>query len=250
VEAKEACMADPDNGSRFGRLDPLLRDAIALAVVTLSLVILGSAVWSDKAKMDDHLRLILPMIGTWVGVVLAFYFGKENLETATRSLTAIAKASTGDDRLQSISVKDKMIPRASMFFKSLPLAQVKLSDTLEEMTKAHKGERLPILGSAGEPAFVVHRSMIDKYLATTALNVTPAPSLKTLTLEDLFRDAEAQKIAASFQTLKDSGTLADAKRLIVADDSCQDVFITQDGTRTTPVIGWITNVIIEENARV
>lgn len=242
-------MADPENSSWGRGLDALLRDAIALAVVTLSLVILGSAVWSDKTKLDEHLRLVLPMIGTWVGVVLAFYFGKENLETATRSFTAIAKASTGDDKLQSISVKDKMIPRASMFFKSLPLAQVKLADALDELTRAQKGARLPILGAAGEPAFVVHRSMIDKYLASAALSANPPQSLKTLTLEDLLKDSTMQKVATSFQTLKDTATLADAKRLIVADDNCQDVFVTQDGTRGTPVTGWITNVIIEENAR-
>jgi len=237
-----------DNKSWLERSDSFLRNLIALSVVTLSLVILGSAVWSDKAKLDAHLQLILPMIGTWVGVVLAFYFGKENFEAATRSMTAIAKATTGDEKLQSIMVKDKMIPRAQILAKTLPADQIKLYDAIAEMEKANKGARLPIFGTAGEPTYVVHRSMMDKYLAKRAAEANP-PNLKGLTIADLLGDSDAKRIASSFQTLKDSATLADAKRLIVADDNCQDVFITQDGTKTTAVIGWITNVIIEENAR-
>jgi hypothetical protein len=31
---------------------------------------------------------------------------------------------------------------------------------------------------------------------------------------------------------------------------CQDVFVTKAGTRNEPILGWITNAIIEDNAKV
>ena len=46
--------------------------------------------WSkDTAQMV--FTAVLPLFGAWVGTILAFYFGKENFEAATRSVTAIAK---------------------------------------------------------------------------------------------------------------------------------------------------------------
>ena len=181
--------------------------------------------------------------------MLAFYFGKESLETATRSVTAIAKATSPDDKLQTTKITDKMIPKASLFYKSLPASSIVLAATIVDLEKSGKGSRIPILGPAGEPAYVVHRSIIDKYLSRRATEAAPPP-LATLTLDDLLADPENTRVVTSFGTLKDSATLADAKRLIVADANCQDVFITQDGTKATPVLGWITNIIIEENARV
>src|SRR5229473_6730667 len=52
---------------------------------------------------------ILPLLGTWVGTVLAHYFQKENLAAATQSITSLASKVGGMDKLQSTPVKTVMI---------------------------------------------------------------------------------------------------------------------------------------------
>jgi hypothetical protein len=52
---------------------------------------------------------VLPLLGTWVGAVLAHYFQKENLAAATQSITDLASKVTGTDKLKSTPVKTVMI---------------------------------------------------------------------------------------------------------------------------------------------
>jgi len=56
----------------------------------------------------------------------------------------------------------------------------------------------------------------------------------------------------TFAVVPETATLADAKRAMVttSSSSCQDVVITRNGARTKPIVGWITNAVIEANSQV
>lgn len=58
------------------------------------------------------------------------------------------------------------------------------------------------------------------------------------------------KLETSFAVVPQTATLADAKRAMESTPWCQDTFVTRTGTRTEPIIGWITNVIIEASSQV
>src|SRR4051812_11681067 len=66
----------------------------------------------DNAK--DILQIlfatILPLFGTWIGTILAFYFSKENLAAANRTVEHLVNSITSDKKLESIKAKDVMIP--------------------------------------------------------------------------------------------------------------------------------------------
>ena len=53
----------------------------------------------------------MPLFGTWVGTILAFYFSKANFEAATKSVTKIAetKIASIDEKLSATLVSEKMI---------------------------------------------------------------------------------------------------------------------------------------------
>src|SRR6185437_8623600 len=51
---------------------------------------------------------LIPMFGTWVGTVIAFYFARENYETAAKATKDLV-GQLGDDRLKQIPVKDAWI---------------------------------------------------------------------------------------------------------------------------------------------
>jgi hypothetical protein len=73
-------------------------------VVVLSAVIVLSG--ADQPRAQLVLTADLPVIGTWVGTVLAYYFSKENLETATRSVAATASQMSPDESCdQSLSTQ-------------------------------------------------------------------------------------------------------------------------------------------------
>src|SRR5205823_8752413 len=47
------------------------------------------------------LGVLLPVIGAWVGTVLAFYFGKENFEAASKSAASLVRQLSPREKLQA-----------------------------------------------------------------------------------------------------------------------------------------------------
>jgi len=256
-------------------------------IILLSLVAASAAMDKAKTVFDS----LLPVFGTWVGTLLAFYFGKANFESGAR----IAQGGTGADRLRSVAVKDKMIGPSKITTlppdlqgkqnSEIPLKKV--SDHLKSVNL----DRLPLFAGnkdSGVAEKVVHLSKIEKYLADKVLNVpikpgapaapagvpatpaapaaaaaTPAdpsapaaePPIVDLTLANLFKD-QPESTFKNFTFVKESATLADAKLAMDSmtstpgvDGNCYDVFVTATGDCKEPVIGWITNDIINENAK-
>jgi len=60
---------------------------------------------------------------------------------------------------------------------------------------------------------------------------------------------DPDKIEHSIDTVREDATLADVKALMEKNPHCQDVFVTKGGGRNEPVLGWITNAIVEENTK-
>jgi hypothetical protein len=229
-----------------------VRDWIAISITAGSiLLLLLLAITAIVINKDpkDVLTILLPVIGTWVGTVLAFYFGKENLDAATRSVATMARL-TASDKLKQILATDKMITKDRMFFKRTPESSIKLLETLDELEQQKKGDRIPVLDPQDRPVYVVHRSTIDQYLTTQARQPTP-PDLKILTLQDLLSDSKLKdKLENSFITLNENATLQDVKAAMDAAPDAQDAFLTRNGKSNEPILGWITNNIIADNSRV
>jgi hypothetical protein len=86
-------MVQGDDSSGSGAT----RQLLAITIVSLSVVVIvvasGLAIGfaPSGAERTEATRLVftsvLPLLGTWVGTVLAFYFARENLRTATESLS-------------------------------------------------------------------------------------------------------------------------------------------------------------------
>ncbi len=225
-----------------------------IGVLVLALLIIGISYYIEKDREMTRLvfTAVLPLFGAWVGTILAFYFGKENFEAASRSVTNIAKAVGFMEKLKEIKVTDKMIRRENMSVIAKPdneIPQIKLKEILDTITSAGKGLRLPILNDKGNPVYIIHRSMIDKYLANQALATTPPTNLSDQTLNDFLADkAMKDMVEKSFTAVKEDATMAEAKNAMDRTPNCQDVFVTKGGTVQEPVIGWVTNVIIQEVA--
>lgn len=151
------------------------RSWLAIGVTVISILsvasLAGLIIHYSGNKEDAGNRVlgsVLPLLGTWVGTVLAYYFSKENFEAATKGVTELAKQITPQEKLKSTPVDQKMIPRDKMFSKSIPMEKLKLVEILDSLEKEKKGNRIPILGDKGEVQRILHRSIIDKFLSASA----------------------------------------------------------------------------------
>ncbi len=134
------------------------------------------------------LTSILPLVGTWIGTVLAFYFAKENFESASRATKEILGY---EDKLRSIPLKNVMIPLDKMAIFKLgeevaiskaekgkyivpgnedDISIVRMLDFLSE--KNHN--RLPILSNDGKAKYVIHVSTLDRFLSRQMRMQAPA----------------------------------------------------------------------------
>ncbi len=192
------------------------------------------------------LATILPVVAGWVGTVLAFYFGKENFEAGTRSVTDAAKALTSKDKLAATMVGS--LGKARSDFKAFVfdveeskspgnVGLEKVKNAFADETASDKlYERLPILLVNGVPYMVLHRSTLNAFLVEAK-----GKEAKDYKLDDLFKKVDYLP-KNSFVTVGPQATAALAKTEIEKIANCSDVFVTVDGTRNSVVTRWITNV--------
>lgn len=266
----EAGQSEPDG---TGANDGFFRNEIARTLLNTSiwgLVILGGLIilltFANNGAATEKAKVVfdslLPVFGTWVGTLLAFYFSKANYESAA----AIARgAAGGADKLRTVGVKEKMIRPDQITalppdLQGKPDAEIPLKQVSEHLKKADR-DRLPLFQgnkTSGPPARVLHLSRVDNFVSDKTLHPEPGQDPTKLTLENLLKDpAQAPVLAKSFALVKESATLADAKAAmdnvsasLGPIGNCYDVFVTTTGAETEPVLGWITNDIINENAKV
>jgi hypothetical protein len=240
----------------YGRINiakyVLIFGLLAVSILAI-MAIIFSAIWGKDdeifSNVKDILSMVLPLIGAWVGTVLAFYFSKENFKAAsdsTRDLFSTFKST--EEKLKTILVSDAMIKEAVMTKLVLDKAedmfklQTDIIDGIMEKDKAKTFNRLPVLTNNLHPKYVIHRSLFDKFMVKMA---KAGKKLEDLTLADFTGDQDfINVLAKSFGTIKVSSTLADVKHVIDTVADCQDVFVTETGEPNSKVTGWITNVIV------
>ncbi len=227
--------------------DAWTRQFIALVVVGASLVcvaaISGLAIGFAKDKAGAS-RLVftsvLPVLGTWVGTVLAFYFARENFEAATSSTLRL----TGLDR--EVKVVDVMIHEADFVAYDLAAGEkpetVKLSDVRARMAKIDPpSRRLPIRDPARAVLYVIHDSTLSAFADKQHETID---QIADMTIGDLLNDPEYREILEANGFVSRDATVAEARTVMSSIVHCNDVFVTASGKRDERAIGWLTNTLL------
>ncbi|MEF9944011.1 MAG: hypothetical protein RR101_04170 [Burkholderiaceae bacterium] len=225
----------------------------ALAAITVIGVVALIAAAIDSTQrvsgVKDVLALLLPVIGAWVGTVLAFYFGRENYLAASRSTEAIL-ALTLEQKLEKTKASEAMRPidKIVALRTADADAAIKLKDRLLDLMSDEKS-RLPVLNPQGVARYIVHRSAIDRFIATRAIAGATPEAIAALTLADLVAQPEIKSVVTAFGVVSPDDSLALVKQKLDADPKCQDVFVTEGGARDQPIRGWLTNNAMLELAK-
>jgi hypothetical protein len=241
--------------SRIGRHVTYFALAItALLGITAILVAMDEPDTEKRfAFVKDVLTMLLPLIGTWVGTVLAFYFSRENFVAAAGQTADLVRQLSPEQKLKSIPVTEVMLDMSAATTTKLVLPavegaeKIKLkADIVDAILVKQNRNRLPIVDSAGKVLFVLHRSFIDMFLVKRAEN--GGTSLADATLKDLLAEAELKMIFQSFATVGRDTKLIAVKLAMDGNPYCSDAFVTEDGTKGSRALGWITNVIVQEKS--
>lgn len=248
-------------------------------LIVLSLIIVIQADFKDS---KDIFNILLPVFAAWVGMLLTFYFSKENFEAAQKTVAQLAEKITGEQKLQSTRV-DAVMKKPHQFWtlpdnyigKEVgdPKNEIKLSELLKHLASPSDKDRLPLFkdsqglyakidpaaGVKVVPAGVVHASTIRAF-RDKKVTETPTTNIADLSLKDLINDTTFKSVFDnSFGVVAQDATLARAKAIMdnLSDKmdkklkaGCYDIFVTQTGDDKGSVIGWITNDIINDNAKV
>lgn len=231
-----------------------------VGVAILSSLVITAAYFDPKYEMGDAARLVftsvLPLLGTWVGTVLAYYFSKDNFEAANKSVEHLVKVAT-DEKLKTYPVVDEMIKilanNAIQFTEERGPEHV----TIAEMRGMflNKVSRLPVIDDARRAQCVIHESVLSKFIEQTSLelgkqNPPQHFDAENTSLKQLMDHPVLGKlISESLAFVSEDATLADAKGAMENVPGCADVFITATGRREEPTLGWITDKRILRKAR-
>jgi hypothetical protein len=232
--------------------EKLARWVVISSLIATALMGIAAIAFASKSKeVADAaariLSLLLPVIGTWVGTVLAFYFARENFEAAARETRA-----TLGERLKTPALP-AAIPLKEIKFLPLnsadPPGKLTLTAIRSELEKI-KRYRMPIFDEAKRPRWVVHQQPLDSFLTEQTLTKATEPA-GGWTLADLLASPKfGSQVAGSVAVVRTDATLAQAKQAMEANRDCQDVFLTEGGTATDPVVAWLTNNEIQRAATV
>jgi hypothetical protein len=223
------------------------RKWLAVAIVGASIfgivVISAIAIGLAGSSRADTSRLVfssvLPLLGTWVGTVLAFYFARENFQAATESTLRLAGLETNTP-VARVMIREPDIKAYDLGSgeqgQDVPLAAVREKMQAEDPPY----RRLPIRDASGVVRYVIHDSTLTAYAdsvgqPTTAINRT---------LGDLLSDPYYKALVEAIGFVPEKATVADARAVMVSIKDCNDVFVTASGKRDERAIGWLTNTLL------
>jgi hypothetical protein len=197
----------------------------------------------------------LPLLASWVGTILAYYFSKDNFMAATHSVTQLAKAVSGIEKLRSITVKETMRPLREIIVVEAPDSEkdnLKLADLLDQFAQV---DRMVLVESKAAPVvkWLIYKSLVHEYISDCARGKSSqaGKAVADLTLGDLVDNAERKELfKTSFGFVSARATLAEVKAVMDSLPQCRDVFVTPNGGANEPIVGWVTDRKVIENSRV
>src|SRR5215471_7468619 len=145
-----------------------------LAIAALIIVVAGVNAIRGPEKEDQFfdiakyvLGVLLPVIGAWVGTVLAFYFGQVNFEAASKSAANLVRQLSPREKLQAETAANAMMKMNDVTRFKIPPDNTEADITIKELVdqgfekdKSRPRQRLPILDTEGRGKYVLHRSTI------------------------------------------------------------------------------------------
>lgn len=222
--------------------------AIVVIMVTIKSLTISSP---EDSGLDFVAKSLIPLIGTWMGAIIAYYFAKENFDAAAKQYDKVIEKLTPEKKLASVNVADAMRPMKDILW--LPLEENMKTTLLGGILQNKKYENINRFLFLQDMVckYIIHRSTFDRFI--TIMVTKQEKEIRNLTLENFLNSHEPGikiVLEKGIEFLGKEATLLDAKKLIEKNRASQDVIVTANGRGDEAMLGWITDVIIAEHAKV
>lgn len=171
----------------------------------------------------------------------------EVFETLFRTKEGEGDDARKDKLGEAYSVSEKMIPVNKITAYIIPEGQepeiIKIKELYALLNETVT--RIPVFDHKLVLKFIIHQSFIFKFIFEKSKEASAMGSsinIENLTLGDFLNHPGMREIVSEAVAFisKDS-VILNAKEAMESIVNCQDVFITETGSRDEPVIGWLTN---------
>jgi hypothetical protein len=222
--------------------DNTMRSLLAISVVVLSIVLIAALSYyaiheaSDRSETTKLVfSAVLPLLGTWVGTVLAFYFARENFVAAADAAVRLQAGGETGTPVVDVMIKEKDIVAFDIPSTTMP-EDVPLADLEAKMSEQKPpSRRLPLRNAAGAVLYVLHDSTLAAFKAKNAAATK---------FGDMLGDTDTKELVEAVGYVSEKATVADARRKMGSIKNCNDVFVTKAGQREEKAIGWLTNTLL------
>ncbi len=214
--------------------------AIAIIVIgTVAICVLATvAIIFDSKNAMTIFNMALPVIASWVGTILAFYFGRENFESANLQVREMVQRLSPEERAKTPATR-VMRPLADVVCVRIPKGKNDQDVTVKDVRGKFTSTvtRIPITDADDKAKYMIHQGRIDNYIASGGKEDDTLAAF-------ISKQQEAGCAFGpdkGFVLVSEKVTLADAKRKMEGVSGCKDIFITKGGTGDEPLIGWISD---------
>jgi hypothetical protein len=206
------------------------------------IIIAYLAIFSSRGdNAMQILNITLPVFASWVGTILAFYFGRENFESANKQIREIITRMTPEE-LEKIPVTDLMRKYSDTARFKIPESKGDSDITLNDIRSIYneRTTRLPVVNPDDSPKYMIHKSRTDEFIVGPPKQEDPDTTLQQF-IEDRKKTNLEFGLNKGFIVVSENTTIADAKAKMDSIALCQDIFVTKGGTEKEPLTGWISN---------
>lgn len=221
--------------------DAANRNRLATIIIwsTFSAIIILAGLYylsnTNSDTMEKIFSTLIPLFATWIGTVLAFYFGKENFDIATKRYDKMIDR-LSPEVLDDINVTQIMISKKTMVFKNLnELEGKKVKEIIAFLTEVKKS-RLPVLQD-DEMKYVIHKATFLDAMN----NLDGAITADDYDFKAFIADPKYLEKVKSFLTFDEGVILEEIRTALTKDPTIKDVFIVDKNKK---VMGWLTDTLI------
>ena len=222
-----------------------------LAVLALSFFVIWNTTDAEKKSVVSQrvMDSTLPLYGTWVGTILAFYFSRNAFEAASsatsRNATVfqqvrsdLVSTAPPDNKLANISLK--ALANGLVFSQDNP--NKPLQEVLDDLNSKSRYRSI-VVDTTKNYVDLVYKVNVSAFLDQRQSGTTPQPTLQNYLDWRKNQGDQAQPIVVF---LPETATLADADAKMKETLGCRDVIVTTDGQKTSPVVAYVTDNDINE----
>ncbi len=243
----QTSIVSQQDGERLTRiLLAITIPIVALIGITVLAIVIIAVSETKEQSSTLVFNAVLPLFGTWVGTILAYFFAKENFEAANRNTTqlvqTVQRQAAAQEKLKAIPVLQAMVTRIRMVTANPGNTLLSALELLDQ----NGIKRLPILDKDDRLQGLTYKEDILMYVYRENAAMTENDK-KKLTVKDLLDTAKYNR---AYAMVAETANLSDAKSEMDKILNCRDCFITKTGASMEPVIGLLTDTDILMRAQI